>query len=346
MEFTFDVGLLDGALTIPEYRQSYTPRPELRSTGVFPSAYLTGASGKRYHGQRAFDDKAVGQTHIYSFCQLQDGDTSGRPPELWERPRANQMHPYEYRESDGEIRFVNDDTEVVIRPGRWTWRDGGGRWELEVENLGEVGYFFWVPVQEDIPICQYHRGEMGRCTGQVNGDPVHGFTYLDYTWGPIGIDFQFFELPLIRKMNKAWVSYYAAFEDGGYVTGAARQGRSGVNWSMAYVVDGGVARVHSPTTMGLEYNDQGIVREAVLDTGHEQIRFVQDCSTYWPLHTIGRVAEVSGRAPVTDSWVNLEWMPDNADEMFEAWNAGRVDAEAAAGMHIAGERMVIPGVVS
>lgn len=346
MDFQFDVGLLEAPLTLPEYRQTYVPREGLRSTGIFPSAYLTDDAGRRYHGQRAFDDKSIGQTHTYSFCRLVDGDTSGRPPELWERPRANQLHPYDYSETDESVRFVNDDVELEIRPGRWTWRDGGGRWELDVENVGDLGYSFWVPVQDDIPVCQFHRGEMGRCTGHVEGEPVRGFTYLDYTWGPKDIEFQFFELPLIRKMNKAWVSWFAAFEDGGYITGAARKGRDGVNWSMAYVVSDGEARVHTPTTMELSYNDSGIVRAAVLDTGAEKITFDQDCSTYWPLHTIGRVAEVSGRAPVTDSWVNLEWMPDNADEMFQAWNGGQVTPAAAAAMHIKGERMVIPGVVS
>ena len=115
---------------------------------------------------------------------------------------------------------------------------------------------------------------------------------------------------------------------------------------MAYVVDDGVARVHTPTTTDLEYGEPGIVRRAVLHTGQEDIEFVQDCSTYYPLHTIGRVASVSGRAPVTDSWVNIEWMPDNSADMLQAWAEGRVSGQAMAGMHVDGERMIIPGVVA
>jgi hypothetical protein len=114
---------------------------------------------------------------------------------------------------------------------------------------------------------------------------------------------------------------------------------------MAYVVDCGQARVHTPTTLDLSYNDQGLVRGAVLDTGMERIVFEQDCCSYWPLHTIGRVVEVSGRTPVTDSWTDCEWMPDNADEMWDANEAGRLTLEPG-GLHLEGQRIVVPGVIS
>jgi len=339
-KFQFEVGLLEAPITVAEYGHDYLPREGLHATGIYTDAFLTGESGRRYQGVRVFDDAVVGQTQHGSFIGLVPGDTSGPAPELW---TASMMQPYEYHETDHEVRFSGDEWEVVIQPGHWTWVDGGGRWRLEVENLGERGYYFWVPVQEGFPLSQYHRGEMGRCTGEVDGDPVCGCTYLDYSWGPKGA--KFIDLPLMRKMNRAWLLWYAAFEDGGYITGAAREGREGVDWSMAYVVDSGEARIHSPTATDVSYDDRGIVQRAVLDTGVEKIVFEQDCSSFWPIHTNGRVAEVSGRAPVTDSWIEIEWMPDNADAMFDAYDEGK-DIFAAGNIKVDGQQVVIQGVNS
>lgn len=342
--FEFEVGLWPHALTLEEYRPTFVPRPELRSTGVFASAYLTNDAGQRYHGQRAFDDVEIGKSHVYSFCSVVDGDVTKRPPELYEAPRAEQREPYSFEELESSLVWTTEACRLEVSEGAWHWSDAGGRWDLEVESVADVPYYFWVPVQEGFRVCQYHRGEMGRARGTVNGEPVRGFTYLDYSYGPRDIDFQFFELPLIRKMNKAWMVWYADFADGGFTTGAARKGRDGVNWSMAYVVHDGKAKVLTPTTTDLTYAANGVIRHARLDTGEEVLEFEQDAATMYPLHTVGRVASCSLRGEITDSWTNMEWMADNSEEMLQAWAEGRVTREASAAMRIVGERMVIPGI--
>lgn len=344
-DFVFETALVPAPLTLEEYRRTYLPRPGLRNTGTFVSAYLTGASGRRYHGQRAFDDHTVGKSRTLSFCRLLDGDRTQRPPELWETPRFAQRHEYEYEEGADELRFANEHCDVRIREDGWTWRDGSGRWDLTATLLGDRPYYFWVPPQEHTPICQYHRGQMVRLRGEVEGEEVRGYGYLDYSWGPDNLTFQFYELPLIRRMNKAWLSWFAEFEDGGYITGAARKGRAGVSWSMAYVVIDGEAKVCTPTTTELTYDENRIIRRAVLDTGHETIEFEQDCSTYYPLHTIGGIVRTSLDRPIGDTWTNVEWMPDNAEELFAAVNQGRVGAAGWQALRIEGERAVVPGMV-
>jgi hypothetical protein len=344
-DIDFEVGLLPAALTLSELTHAYTPLPGLRSTGVFVSAYLTGASGNRYHGQRAFGDTHPDRTRVFSFCRLQDGVRDRRPPELWSDQGLGELRPYRYQEGTDTVTFSNNDCRVEVSEGSWHWQDAGGRWVVEAEVLGDRGYYFWVPTQEQAPVCQYHRGQNFRLQGEIDGERVHGAGYLEYSWGPKDIDFQFFELPLLRRMNKAWMWWYADLADGGYCTGAARKGRAGVNWSMAYLVNDGHAKVLHPVATDLTYDENGMIAAAQLNTAQEVVYFDQDCTSYYPIHTIGRVKEVSGRAPVTESWVNMEWMPDNAEQFWRAYNEGRITAREVPQMRIAGERFVIPGVL-
>src|SRR5262249_14643194 len=127
--FDFEVALLDAPLTVPEYARGHIPhgrtvmpRPDLHGTGIWMAAYLTGESGRRHNGCPVFDD-TVGQTQTLPVYRLVDGDMSGPPPELWSRPDLYQMHPFRYSETEHEVRFCNDQTEVVVQPGRWTWSD-------------------------------------------------------------------------------------------------------------------------------------------------------------------------------------------------------------------------------
>jgi len=151
----------------------------------------------------------------------------------------------------------------------------------------------------------------------------------------------------VRKMNKLWMHFYAGFEDGGYVTGCARKGRLGVNWSMAYVVNDGVAKVITPTATDIAYTEDGLVQHVRLNTGEQVLEFDQDCATYFPYHQAGRVSSVTGRGKVSaDTWTETEWWPDNAPEMMD-WIMERESPERPrhvliGELPIVGENMVLP----
>jgi hypothetical protein len=346
-DFDFEVGLLDHGYRAKDWQRDIDPpKPGLKESGTYVSAYLTGDSGKRYHGQREFDGTTVGQSHTLSFCQLRDGERHGWPDELWPSPQANQLHPYDYSEEHGRVTYSTEHALVTITDSGWTWDDGSGSWHLELTPLGDFGYYFWIPVQDDIPICDFHVGGCYRATGNVNGDAVRGYCYLERAWGPADSEAQFWDLPLIRRMNKLWMHWYADFEDGGYTTGCARKGRLGVNWSMAYVVNDGKASVSTPTMTDIAYTRDGLVKHARLNTGEQVFEFDQDCASYYPIHTMGRVESVTDRPAVKDSWTNLEWWPDNADVVLKYAVDHHDSAKGILGQlaefPIVGERMILP----
>jgi len=348
-DFQFDTDLLDHGFSHSDVRRGVAiPHDGLKENGSYFAAYLQGESGRRYHGLREFDGTAVGQSHVLSFASLRDGDMTKWADELWDSPRAHQIDPYTYEESDRRVVFETKDATIEVTDGGFKWTDAGGNWDLEMTVLGDKGYYFWIPVQDDIPICQYQNGFYFEAVGTVDGDKVKGSGYFERAWGPAESTAQFWDFPLIRRMNKLYMTWYARFEGGGTSIGVARKGRIGVNWSMAYVVNDGVAKVITPTMTDIAYTKAGVVERARLNTGEEVFEFEQDCTSYYPIHTMGKVAEVTGRPAVESSFTNLEWWPDNSDVVIKYAFDHRNDDPAKgllgqlADFPIVGEHMVLP----
>ncbi|MCZ7528740.1 MAG: hypothetical protein M5U14_21635 [Acidimicrobiia bacterium] len=207
--------------TLDEYRRGYSPREDYVLAGMWPGAVLTGASGRRYHGMRGFDELKVGMAHTYMFMELATGNRYALPGNLYPELPINQVEAYEYSESAGAVHFVGEHVRMDVAEGWFDWSDAGGRFRLHVEQVGSA-CTFWVPEQEGIEHPIQHRSQIGRATGEVDGDPVEGFCFLDWSYSHPGR--LYFQLPLIRRLEKQWSMWLVEYVDGELDGGSCGRG--------------------------------------------------------------------------------------------------------------------------
>jgi len=356
-DFKFETALTNGH-KVGDWRPGRTPpgHDDYKSRGIFLCLYLTGKSGKRYHSQRAFGDAASDKSTIYMFGQVRDGDRENWPDDVFPDHRYKWLHePFTCEERDDRITWSTASCpKIQVHDKGWDWVDAGGGWDLRAVPLGDKGYYFSVPAQEGFDIPHFHWGQCYWAEGTVDGDPVRGYGYLERAWASGGPEVPFVRLPLVRNMNKLWMHFYAGFEDGGYITGCARKGRLGVAWSMAYVVNDGVAKVITPTATDIAYGDDGLVKHVRLNTGEQILEFEHDAALYHPIHTVGKMIsvtnrhgkEIKDRGKIVESWTVTEWWPDNAPDLLDyvadqrAKGVGRVELYEK--VRIVGEYMLFP----
>jgi hypothetical protein len=69
--------------TLEFYRRGYCPREDYTLAGMWPGGIFTGASGKRYHGMRGFDEMAPDNAHTYIFVELNERNLYDNSPQLY-----------------------------------------------------------------------------------------------------------------------------------------------------------------------------------------------------------------------------------------------------------------------
>ncbi|HVF75545.1 MAG TPA: hypothetical protein VM938_10895 [Acidimicrobiales bacterium] len=326
--------LLPGPLPLEAYDRAHSPRPEVAYAAMLTIVYLRDDEGEQYRVERVFDE---GERDTTSVTAVRFGppDLAGARPVLWpDGPRGKVAVAFE--QDAGAVRWRNDDVTFTIGTGPVTWRDGGGAMALTLDRLADRGYSIWLPEQHGLP-CQYHRAEMFRAEGVLDGRPVSGWGYVDYAYGAPGRSFV--ELPMVMHLNKLWATWLGTFPDGSSTVGVLRWGRSQWDWSMAYVVRDGVAAVHDPVSVSISYGDDGVVRGGELLAGPERVSFEQRWRLRLPFTTLGSVAGS------TSGTCELEWMPDNAPALFAAVQSGALTREHVASLRIDGERVVVLGLL-
>ena len=328
--------------TLDDYRRSYCPRDDYSLAGMWPGAVVSDASGRRYHGMRGFDEMAVGMAHTYQFQELIPDGRYGIATELYEELPLNHIEPYEYSESADGVHFVSDNVRLDVREGSFEWSDAKGRFRLHVEQLGSACVLY-VPEQEHIPVPIQHRSEMGKATGEVNGEAVEGFTFLDWSYSHPGV--LYFHLPLIRKLEKQWSMWLVEYTDGEVDAGFVWKGRGDTGFGASHlIVNAASEAVHSGSTT-TTYDDRGTVFRTSLALGDQAIELEQDCCSDWPAHTFGPVVSTSrslAGMPIAKSWNYCEWMPDNIEGLLDLYLTGRLGVHDMEYAHIADECMIYP----
>lgn len=312
---------------LAEYRRGWCPREDYTLAGMWPGAVLMGASGRRYHGMRGFDELAPNMAHTYVFTQLNENNLRDFSPGLYSELPMDQVEPFEYSESESEVRFAGEHVEVDVREGGFKWRDAKGRFRLEVAQLGSA-CVLWVPEQEGIPVPIQHRSEIGWAVGEVNGDPVEGFTFLDWSYSRPGR--RYFELPLIRKLEKQWSMWLVEYADGQRDAGFVWKGRNETGFSASHLIRAGRSQAVQVGRTETEYDERGTVWRTRLELADEVVELEQDSCSDWPTHTFGPVVSTSrSRAgvPITKSWNYCEWMPDNTEDLLDRYLRGEITVE-------------------
>ena len=336
-----ECAVLAEALSLDDYDRTRVPRPEVEYAAALAIVYLHDEDGERYRVERVFDEGAQDTSSVASV-RFGAPDLLGPRPLLWPDRPQERKEAVAYGRSAEEVRWSNADVEFGVSEAGVTWRDGGGRLHVSLHRMADRGYFIWIPEQHGFP-CQYHRGEMFRAEGILEGRTVTGWGYLDYAFGARGR--RFVDLPMVLHLNKLWATWFASFEDGGEVAGALRWGRARWDWSMAYVVADGVPEVYDPVAVTIAYQPNRTVRGAAVTVGDEHLAFSQEWRLRRQLTTLGTLADHSRGVPLS-STAELEWMPDNAPDLFAAVESGRLTRELMASMRIEGERIVVPGVLA
>jgi len=326
--------------TLDFYRLSYSPKEGCILAGLWIGGMFTGASGKRYHGMRGFNEFSQNMAHSYGFFMLNEQNLADFSPELYpELTPIDQMERYEYSESADAVHFVGENLRLDARVGSFDWSDANGRWELHSEQLGQA-FTFWVPEQEVIPMPMQYRSQIGKATGKINGDPVEGYTYLDAIYSHSG--FAYLRLPLIRKIEKQWSSWLVEYIDGDIDAGLAWKGFADTGFSAAHLIRSGVSTALSDSRVFTTYDQRGTVRKIRVELGSEVVELEQDTCSDWPSHTFGRVVSTSRGKEIAKSWTFTEWVPDNVEELTERYLAGEIQARDSQKARIENERLVFP----
>ena len=328
--------------TIDQYRQGYSPRADYSLAGMWPGAVLAGASGRWYHGMRGFDELAVGMAHTYTFMELRPGDRYNFGTQLYEELPIDEFEPYEYSETNDAVLFVGEHVNVQVREGSFDWSDAGGRYELHVEQVGSA-CTLWVPEQDGIPDPIQHRSQIGKAVGHVNGDPVEGFTFLDWSYSRPGV--VYFNLPLIRKLEKQWSMWLVEYADGELDAGFVWKGRGDTGFRASHlIVDGRSQAIHQGIT-DTTYDDRGTVWRTRLEVGDQVIDLEQDTVSDWPSHTFGPVTSTSRSTEgkeIAKSWNYCEWMPDNTEPLLELYLQGVLRVEDTPRAKVENECVIYP----
>jgi len=326
--------------TLEFYRRKYCPREDYTLAGMWPGGIFTGASGKRYHGMRGFDELVQNNAHTYSFMDLNEGNLNDNSPHLYpdELP-FDQFEPFEYFETADAVLYVGENVRLEVRVGGFDWYDAKGRFEIHVQQVGQA-CTFWVPEQEGIPVPIHHRSEIGKATGEINGDPVEGFTFLDSSYSHP--DTMYFHLPLIRKLEKQWSMWLVEYTDGEVDAGFVWKGRGETGFNPAHLIVNGVSTAFSDSRTVPTYNERGTVWKTRVELGDQAIELEQDTVSDWPAHTFGKVVSTSRRKEIAKGWNYIEWMPDNTEKLLEGYLSGQIEVHSAQEARIEKESLFFP----
>ena len=328
--------------TLDVYRLSYNPREDYTLAGLWPAVIVTGASGKRYHGMRGFDEVAKGMAHTYIFVELKDHNLTDFSPQLYPELYIDQLEPYEYSESADAVNFVGENVRMRVRAGSYDWYDAKGRFQIHVEQLGHA-CTFWVPEQKGIPVPIHERSQIGKATGMINGDPVEGFSMFDAGFSHPGV--LYFNLPLIRKIEKQWTMWLVEYTDGEIFGGFGWKGRRGTDFSAGHLVRNGVSTAHSDARTFTTYHERGAVWKSRIEVGGEVIEIEQDTCSDWPAHTFGRVVSTSRGKKIAKSWTFAEWIQDNVEELLERYLAGEIQVHQVTEARVENECIIFPDYI-
>ena len=249
------------------------------------------------------------------------------------------MEPYEYSESADAVHFVGENVRLDLRVGSYDWYDAKGRFEIHVQQLGQACTFF-VPKQEGIPAPLHERSEFGKATGQINGDPIEGFTFLDANYSHPGT--LYFHLPLIRKLEKQWSMWLVEYSDGEIWGGFAWKGRGDTGFRAGHLVRNRVSTAYSDCRMLTTYDERGTVWKTRVELGGEWFELEQDTCSDWPPHTFGWVVSTSRGKDIAKGCNYTEWMPDNTEELLNIYLAGKIKVSDAKQARIENERLIFP----
>jgi len=325
--------------TLDFYRQGYCPREDYTRAGLWICVLVTGASGKRYTGERGFGELAQGMAQTYKFVKLNKRKLDDFSPELYPELPFQQMEPYDCSESADAVHFVGENVQLDAGIGGYDWHDAKGRWDIHVELIGQA-CTFWVPEQESIPVPHQHRSQMGKATGKINGDPVEGWGYIDASYSHPGV--LYFNLPVIRKLEKQWSMWLVEYTDGEINAGFAWKGRGDIGFSAGHLIRNGVSTAVPNARTFTTYSKRGTVWKSRIELGGEVVELEQDTCAIWPVHTYGRVVSTSRGKKIAKSWNYTEWMPDNEEEIIDRGLAGEIQVHHFRKARIENERLVFP----
>ena len=325
--------------TLEFYRRGYCPREDYTLAGMWPGGIFTGASGKRYHGMRGFDEMAPDNAHTYIFVELNERNLYDNSPQLYPELPIDQMEMFTYSEAADAVHYVGENVRMEVRVGSFDWYDAKGRFEIHVQQLGQA-CTFWVPKQEGIPHPIQHRSEIGKATGTINGDPVEGFTFLDSSYSHPGV--LYFNLPLIRKIEKQWSMWLVEYRDGEMDAGFVWKGRGDTGFRAAHLILNGSSQAFADSRTSTDYDQRGTVWKSRVELGGQVVDLEQDTVSDWPAHTFGRVVSTSRGKEIAKSWNYIEWMPDNTDEMLERYLCGEIQVHQAREGWIENESIYFP----
>ncbi len=326
--------------TLDSYRLNYCPREDYCLAGLWPYLLVTGKSGKRYHGMRGFDEVAKGWARTYCFMELNENNLDDFSKELYpDLLYLDQMEEYKYSESGDKVHFVGENIRLDIHARGYDWYDARGKFEIHAELLGQA-VTFWVPMQEGLVAPIHHRSEMGRVTGQINGDPVEGFTGWDSSYTHPGV--LYFHLPLIQKLEKEWAMWFVEYTDGGIDAGFAWKGRLDTGFAAGHLLRDGKSTAVPETRVIPTYTERGVVQKTRVEIAGEWFELEQDTCSDWPTHTFGKVVATSRGREIARSWNYIEWFPDNTEELLEIYLSGKIKVEDSKLARIENECMTFP----
>ena len=124
--------------TLEFYRRAYCPREDYTLAGMWSGGIFTGASGKRYHGMRGFDELVQNNAHTYMFMEMNKGNLTDNSPDLYAELPIDQFEPFEYSETDDGVLYVGENVRLEVRVGSFDWYDAKGRFEIHVRQLGQA----------------------------------------------------------------------------------------------------------------------------------------------------------------------------------------------------------------
>lgn len=327
------------------YRRGHSPRDGFGRAGLWVGGVFTGASGKRYHGMRGFDDIQQGISHAYNFHELIDGNLDDFTPNLYPELGMGTLEAYAYSEDSRGVHLAGENIQFDIRADGFDWGDADGRFAVRSQNVGSVCAFL-VPQQDGINLPVLEPSQMGRASGVINDDPVEGFTFLDQSFSEPGLIY--FQLPLIRRLEKQWSMWFVEYESGDTDAGFVWKGRAGTEFSPAHVIENGVSSIPAEAKTFTTYTERGVVRKTRLEADGVVVELEQDTVSDWPSHTFGRAVSTSRGLPISRSWNFVEWMPDNVEESIDRYAAGEITVEDVKkhGLTIEDEKVILPEVLS
>lgn len=294
--------------TTEGFRLDHNPREDLGVVLVCLWANLTGKSGKSYNVMRACQIPGKNESMNFGAYEV-TGDLDSPGKLVYSFKDFPAVEDFRTHQDGDAVVYEGNSFRFALGVNEFTWSDAGDNIQLDAQRLGQT-VTYSVPQQDGYEHPTMERSTMGKAVGRIGDDPVEGLFMIDLIYSRP--DLTFGETMFTRKIHNYWMNWLIEYEDGELEGGFAWRGQPGSGFAAAHHYRDGISHARADARIDVERTERGSMQEVTLSLGSDvRVRFEQQGSYDWPIHTQGVAVETLRDKKIKNSWNYSENFPLN-----------------------------------